>query len=47
MLTGISLILLGVYVVMPQAISITLIVFGAINCLFGLIRILLQGPRKP
>ena len=37
MLTGIALILLGIYAALPQAISITMIVFGALNCFGGLI----------
>lgn len=46
MLTSIALILLGVYVAMPQAVAITLIVFGAVGCFSSLCNYLLSVGKK-
>lgn len=40
MITGIALILIGVYVVMPKAIMITLIVFGSLTIGVSLLKLL-------
>ena len=39
MITGIALILIGVYVVMPKAIMITLIVFGSLTIGVSLLKL--------
>lgn len=40
MLIGISLILIGVFSIIPKAVGITLIVFGGIMCLCRLVSII-------
>ena len=42
---GIALILIGVYVVMPKAIMITLICFGAWSILVGLFKTFYTGVK--
>lgn len=46
MLTGIALILIGVYAVLPKAISVTLIVFGAVGCFISLCKSWLDVKEK-
>ena len=46
MLTGIALVLIGIYAVLPKAISITLIVFGAVCCSTSLWKALWDGYNK-
>ena len=42
MITGIALILIGVYVAMPKAIMITLIVFGSLKIMGGLLDLVVE-----
>lgn len=45
MLFSIAMILLGIYVAMPQAVATTLIVFGAVSCFLQLCGFVLRGSK--